>query len=62
MQLSPGDTIQILLTTGGTTYAKTSKIDEALTLHGLMGLSANMAYYLFEDIDLYADEPAPFED
>ena len=60
MKLSPGDTIQIILTVGGVPYAKT-RVVEQRKHHSWLPLSPyeileDMMNELYGDIDQYGDE------
>jgi hypothetical protein len=60
MKLSPGDTIQVILTVGGVPYAKTHVLDVCEPISRLESSFKIRAMFarLCDDIDLYADEPA----
>ena len=58
MTLSPGDTIQLIVTLRGVPYAKTLSASK-FSVGGLDEAALAAARLLSEDIDLYADEGAP---
>jgi hypothetical protein len=55
MKLSPGDTIQLIVTLGGVPYAKTMSASKFIA-GGLDEAVLAAARLLSEDVDRYADE------
>lgn len=58
MNLSPGDTIQIILTVGGVPYAKTMMTNKSHSQFSARTWIDAVGADLLNDIDLYADESA----
>lgn len=59
MNLSPGDTIQIILTVGGVPYAKTYSPKTVIDFGEVLfigRIAERMTRELVRDIDLYANE------